>query len=199
MQASCGNCFPLSAPIEDCTEAWWSPQQTGGLQRTFPTEPDLQVSHETIYRTLFLKARGAPKRALNANLRTGRQERGRRPTPSERLGTIPSAVSIRDRSPTVEDRAIRWHWKDDLAAGLQHHHARGAEHALPRLGEARVVIDRSPGAADPTPPPAPDGGALADADVGSWPCDGSASGLHRGDGHPGVRLRSPKPVATGHQ
>ena len=101
-------------------EARWSPQQLAGwLQRTFPSEPALQVSHETIYRTLFLQARGAPKRELTAHLRTGRQERGRRRPPTERRGTIPGAVSIRERPPTVEDRAIPGHWEGDLRIGAR--------------------------------------------------------------------------------
>ena len=101
-------------------EARWSPQQIAGwLQRTFPSEPALQVSHETIYRTLFLQARGALKRELTAYLRTGRQERGRRRPPTERRGTIPGAVSIRERPPTVEDRAIPGHWEGDLRIGAR--------------------------------------------------------------------------------
>ncbi|MBU6367825.1 MAG: hypothetical protein KJT01_16540 [Gemmatimonadetes bacterium] len=91
-------------------EARWFPQQiAGGLHRTFPTEPALQVAYETIYRTLFLQARGALKRELTAYFRTGRLERGRRRTPTEPRGTIPGAVSIRERPPKVEDRAIPEH------------------------------------------------------------------------------------------
>jgi IS30 family transposase len=58
-------------------------------------EPALQVSHENIYQTLFLRANGALKRELTAHLRTGRHERGRRRTPTETRGTTPGAVSIR--------------------------------------------------------------------------------------------------------
>jgi IS30 family transposase len=101
-------------------EARWSRQQIAGwLQRTFPTEPALQVSHETIYQTLFVQARRALQRELPAYLRTGRWERGRRRTPTETRGTIPGAVSIRERPPTVEDRAIPGHWEGDLLIGAQ--------------------------------------------------------------------------------
>ena len=91
-------------------EARWSPQQLAGwLQRTFPTEPALQVSYDPICRMLFLRALGALKRELIAYLRSGRYERGRRRTPSGRRGTSPCSVSIRERPPTVEDRVIPWH------------------------------------------------------------------------------------------
>lgn len=65
----------------------------GWLPRTSPSEPVLQVSRETIYRTLLLQERGALKRELTAYLRRRRLERGRRRTPTERSGTLPGAVS----------------------------------------------------------------------------------------------------------
>jgi IS30 family transposase len=134
-------------------EACWSPLQIAGwLQRTFPTEPALLVSHETIYQTLFVQARGALKRELTAYLRTGRRERGRRRMPAEIRGTIPGAVSIRERPPTVEARAILGYWegyllirarqgstiatlverstRDDVLAKLA---SRSADHLLQRL------------------------------------------------------------------
>jgi IS30 family transposase len=101
-------------------EARWSPQQNARrLQRTFPTEPPLQVSHKTIFQTLFIQARGARKREPTAYLHTGRRKRGRRRTPAETRGTIPSAVSIRERPPTVEDRPIPGHWEGDLLIGVR--------------------------------------------------------------------------------
>jgi IS30 family transposase len=110
----------LCRVVAEKLEARWSPQQIAGwLQRTFPAEPALQVSHETIYQTLYVQARGALKRELTAYLRTGRRERGRRRMPPETRGSIPGAVSIRERPPTVEDRAIPGHWEGDLLIGAR--------------------------------------------------------------------------------
>ena len=99
-------------------EAKWSPEQIAGwLKRQFPSQPDLHVSHETIYRTLFLQARGALKRELTAHLRTQRAERGRRTKPTDQRGRIRDAVSIRERPAEVEDRAVPGHWEGDLLTG----------------------------------------------------------------------------------
>ncbi|WP_310568748.1 IS30 family transposase [Gemmatimonas sp.] len=99
-------------------EAKWSPEQIAGwLKRQFPSQPELHVSHETIYRTLYLQARGALKRELTAHLRTQRTERGRRTKPTDRRGRIRDAVSIRERPAEVEDRAVQGHWEGDLLTG----------------------------------------------------------------------------------
>lgn len=99
-------------------EAKWSPEQIAGwLKRQFPSQPELHVSHETIYRTLFLQARGALKRELTAHLRTQRAERGRRTKPTDGRGRIRDAVSIRERPAEVEDRAVPGHWEGDLLTG----------------------------------------------------------------------------------
>jgi IS30 family transposase len=106
--------------VAERLEARGSPQRiAGGLQRTVPIEPALQASHETIYQTLYVQTLGALKRELTAYLRTGRRLRGRRRTPMETRGTIPGAVSIRERLPTVEDRAIPGHWEGDLLIGAR--------------------------------------------------------------------------------
>ena len=100
----------------------WSPQQIAGwLRTTFPSDPDLQVSHETIYRTLFVQSRGALKRELLQHLRRHRRYRhartaGRRPS---RAGQIVDAVSIRQRPPEIEDRAVPGHWEGDLLEGAK--------------------------------------------------------------------------------
>jgi IS30 family transposase len=100
----------------------WSPQQISGwLKQQFPTDPSLRVSHETIYRTLFLQARGALKRELIAHLRTVR--RLRRPNgvahSSGLRGRIADAVSIRERPAEAQDRAVPGHWEGDLLCGGQ--------------------------------------------------------------------------------
>ena len=101
----------------------WSPQQIAGwLTRTFPDDPCLHVSHETIYRSLFVQSRGVLKRELIGHLR--RRPRIRRTRPGTRArhrrGGIPDAVSIRARPATVADRAVPGHWEGDLLTGGRH-------------------------------------------------------------------------------
>src|SRR5215207_9718584 len=100
----------------------WSPQQISGwLRETFPGDPDLQVSHETIYRSLFIQSRGVLKRSLLGHLR--RQRRFRHARASARVrpkqGQILDAVSIRERPADVEDRALPGHWEGDLVEGAR--------------------------------------------------------------------------------
>ena len=97
----------------------WSPEQIAGwLKRTYPGEPQNQVSHETIYRSLFVQARGVLKKELLEHLRAKRTIRRSRHASLKRngLGQIKDAVSIRER-PSVEDRAVPGHWEGDLIGG----------------------------------------------------------------------------------
>lgn len=98
----------------------WSPEQISGwLQRQYPDSEYYQVSHETIYKSLFVQARGVLKKELLACLRSGRK--CRRPKKmtlkGKNLGTIPNAIPIRDRPASIEDRAIPGHWEGDLIEG----------------------------------------------------------------------------------
>lgn len=98
----------------------WSPEQIAGwLKRMHPAEPEKQVSHETIYRSLFIQARGVLKKELLEHLRAKRTVRRSRHASMKRsgLGQIKNAVSIRERPPSVEDRAVPGHWEGDLIAG----------------------------------------------------------------------------------
>jgi len=98
----------------------WSPQQIAGwLMREHPDEEDKRVSHETIYRSLFIQTRGVLKKELLAHLRATRSIRRSRHATMKRsgLGQINDAVSIRDRPAEAEDRAIPGHWEGDLIAG----------------------------------------------------------------------------------
>jgi len=100
--------------------AQWSPEQISGwLKWQFPMDESLQVSHETIYRTLFVQARGALKKELIGHLRAVR--RIRRPNGVARStglrGQIVDAVSIRERPAEAEDRAVPGHWEGDLLCG----------------------------------------------------------------------------------
>ena len=98
----------------------WSPQQISGwLRQAFPSDADMQVSHETIYRSLFVQSRGVLKRELLQHLRRHRQFRhARQATRIGRgRGQIVDAVSIRERPADVTDRAIPGHWEGDLLTG----------------------------------------------------------------------------------
>jgi IS30 family transposase len=103
----------------------WSPEQISGwLARTYPGEQDLQVSIETIYRSLFVQARGVLRKELTAHLRTRRtMRRSRQATRSgQGRGGIVDAVSIRERPAEASDRAVPGHWEGDLLAGSANTH-----------------------------------------------------------------------------
>jgi len=98
----------------------WSPEQIAGwLKRAFPEEKQSQVSHETIYRSLFVQARGVLKKELLEHLRAKRTIRRSRHASLKRngLGQIKNAVSISQRPASVEDRAVPGHWEGDLIGG----------------------------------------------------------------------------------
>jgi IS30 family transposase len=103
----------------------WSPQQIAGwLKAQFPGDPSMNVSHETIYKSLFIQARGVLKKELLAHLRSRRiMRRGRTATTAgQTRGQIIDAVSIRDRPAEIEDRAIPGHWEGDLLSGSKNTH-----------------------------------------------------------------------------
>ncbi len=98
----------------------WSPQQIAGwLKRTYPHQEHQRVSHETIYRSLYIQGRGVLKKELQAYLRTQRAIRRskRASLKGHELGTITHAVSIKDRPASVNDRPVPGHWEGDLIAG----------------------------------------------------------------------------------
>ncbi len=98
----------------------WSPQQIAGwLRDCYPGHPEMWVSHETIYRSLFVQARGALKKELVGHLRTKRRFRRSRHATyrGQGRGAITDAVSIRERPAEVEDRAVPGHWEGDLVEG----------------------------------------------------------------------------------
>lgn len=98
----------------------WSPQQIAGwLKRNYPDEQERTVSHETIYKTLYIQTRGALKKELAKCLRSNRvMRRSRHSTLKKQgLGGIVDAVSISERPASAEDRAIPGHWEGDLIVG----------------------------------------------------------------------------------
>jgi IS30 family transposase len=102
----------------------WSPEQISGwLKRQFPADQSMQVSHEAIYRSLFIQTRGVLKKELMAHLRTGRQMRqAKGGTTKSGLGQIVDTVSIRERPAEAEDRAVPGHWEGDLLTGANNTH-----------------------------------------------------------------------------
>jgi IS30 family transposase len=98
----------------------WAPQQIAGwLKDEYPQDPELWVSHETIYRSLFVQARGALKKELIGHLRSKRRIRRSRHANKRGngRGEIIDAISIRERPAEIEDRAIPGHWEGDLVEG----------------------------------------------------------------------------------
>ncbi len=103
----------------------WSPEQIAGwLKRRYPGNQEMQISHETIYRSLFVQARGVLKKELVGHLRTRRVIRRSKQghTRGQGRGQIVDAVSIRERPAEVEDRAVPGHWEGDLLAGSHNTH-----------------------------------------------------------------------------
>jgi len=98
----------------------WSPEQIAGwLKRAFPGEAHKQVSHETIYRSLYIQARGVLKKELLEHLRAKRTVRRSKHASMKRhgKGQVKDAISISERPASVEDRAVPGHWEGDLIAG----------------------------------------------------------------------------------
>jgi IS30 family transposase len=110
----------LAGVVAELLRMLWSPEQIAGwLQHTYPNDASLHVSHETIYRSLFIQARGALKKELLEHLRRTRgMRRSRSYTQKTAIhGQIVDAVSISERPASVEDRAVPGHWEGDLVFG----------------------------------------------------------------------------------
>ena len=167
----------------------WSPEQIAGwLKRTYPDEATYQVSHETIYRSLFIQARGALKKELMAHLRRTRgMRRSRHHTQKTSIhGRITDAVSISERPAAAEDRAVPGHWEGDLLFGsknsqiatLVERHAR--EGRRQRYGDGRQHADQARAKVTTR--------ALQIADLGPRQRDGGPSTLHACHRHQGLFL-----------
>ena len=110
----------LARVVAEKLIAWWAPRQIAGwLKRTYPDDETMQVSHETIYKTLYIQARGALKQELIRHLRRTRAIRRSRHHTQKTSdhGRIVDAVSISERPPEAEDRAVPGHWEGDLFCG----------------------------------------------------------------------------------
>ena len=103
----------------------WSPEQVSGwLKSEYPEDESMRVSHETIYRSLFIQARGVLKKELIQHLRFQRRIRRSRHArdSGHHKGQIVDAISIRERPAEIEDRAIPGHWEGDLIGGTKNSH-----------------------------------------------------------------------------
>lgn len=141
---------PLREVVAQRLQESWAPQQIAGwLKREYENQPRMQVSHETIYRSLFVQAKSTLKQELLGQLRSKRQVRRTRTLKDYKQGQIVGAVSIRERPACVEDRAVPGHWEGDLIVGakgsvvatLVERHSRYV--MLAKLGgkDSRTVVD----------------------------------------------------------
>jgi IS30 family transposase len=116
-------CPRLRAVVESKLESRWSPQQISGwLVEEFPHDPEMRVSHETIYLSLFVQARGALRKELTRYLRskhTTRRPRGH--TVMNGQGQLRATLNIRERPAEANDRAVPGHWEGDLLMGKRMH------------------------------------------------------------------------------
>jgi IS30 family transposase len=119
-QCKLGKNRVLAHKVAQKLQLEWSPQQIAGwLKRTYPGDENNQVSHETIYKSLFIQARGALKKELLGHLRRTRGMRRSRHHTQKTAdhGRITQTVSIRERPASVQDRAVPGHWEGDLLCG----------------------------------------------------------------------------------
>ena len=116
-------CERFRAVVEAKLELRWSPQQISGwLVAEFPDDPEMRVSHETIYLSLFVQAKGALRKELTRYLRTrARAAAGRSVTSvMNGQGQLTGSINISERPAEAEDRAVPGHWEGDLIFGKAH-------------------------------------------------------------------------------
>ena len=195
----------LARIVTDKLRMLWSPEQIAGwLQHTYPRDESHRVSHETIYRSLFIQARGALKKELLQHLRRTRgMRRSRHHTQKTDVhGQIVGAVSISERPASVEDRAVPGHWEGDLVFGAHNSQIATLVERQTRYvmlvktgrqghGDGCRRVDQKHAQAAP--------GAVQVTHVGSRQGDGWPQAVHACHRHPGLLLRSTQPLATRQQ
>ena len=190
----------LASVVAQKLQLEWAPEQIAGwLKHAYPDNEAFQVSHETIYKSLFIQARGALKKELLQHLRKTRaMRRSRHKTlKGEGLGQISNTVSIRERPAEVEDRAVPGHWEGDLLFGshnsqivtLVERHTRYVMLVRVKSKDTDTVINALIKHAFAA-------GTLQVAHLGSRQRDGRSSTLLARHRHQGVLLRSTTPLAT---
>ena len=110
----------LRAKVEAKLKAKWSPEEISGwLARTYPNDPEMYVSHETIYQSIFVQGRGALRHELHVSLRSGRAMRRNKKwvKSGHGMGKIRDMVMITERPAEADDRAVPGHWEGDLIMG----------------------------------------------------------------------------------
>jgi IS30 family transposase len=119
-RAKLAQCRRLRGVVERKLEAKWSPQQISAwLALEYPDRPEMQVSHETIYQSLFVQSRGALRKELHSCLRSGRAMRRAKAYTKGNVGQgqLKNMVMISERPAEVKDRAVPGHWEGDLIFG----------------------------------------------------------------------------------
>ncbi|YAL83399.1 IS30 family transposase [Dermacoccaceae bacterium W4C1] len=135
----------LLSVITGWLEADWSPEQISAmLKQTYPGDDAMRVSHETIYRSLFVQSRGQLRKDLTAHLRSGRSYRKTQGSGRMR-GRIPGMINISDRPAEVADRAVPGHWEGDLIIGAA---GQGAVMTLVERASRFVLLAPIPGRRD---------------------------------------------------
>ena len=113
-----GSNHQLRGVVEEKLELWWSPVQISDwLTEAYPDSEEMQVSHETIYQSLFVQGKGSLRKELWRCLRSGRATRRPQGRPASTKGQIRDMVMISERPAEVEDRAVPGHWEGDLLMG----------------------------------------------------------------------------------
>lgn len=120
-QSKLAGCPRLRREVAKKLTLKWSPEQISRwLAGAYPDDPEMHVSHETIYLSLFVQSRGELRRELHRSLRTGRAMRRSKQRQATGSGLIPGMVMISERPAEVEDRAVPGHWEGDLIVGSNH-------------------------------------------------------------------------------
>jgi transposase, IS30 family len=194
----------LRRVIEAKLESRWSPQQIAQhLRRHYPHDERMRASHETIYQSLFVQARGSLRRELTTYLRTRRMSRRQRGR-AETRGRIIDMVHVRERPADAADRAVPGHWEGDLLLGAR---ARSAIATLVERTSRFVLLVALPEGRSTEAVTAALGTTIVtlpqalerNADLGSGRGDGGARALHQPDGGAGVLLRPAQPLAARQQ
>jgi transposase, IS30 family len=120
-QGKLARCPRLRRKVAEKLALRWSPEQISRwLAGAHPDDPEMHVSHETIYLSLFVQSRGELRRELHHSLRTGRVMRRSKQRQATGAGKIPGMVMISERPAEIEDRAVPGHWEGDLIMGSKH-------------------------------------------------------------------------------
>ena len=177
----------------------WSPEEIAGwLRRTYPHDENRQVSHETIYKTLFIQARGALKKELLAHLRQTKSMRHPRGH-TQKKRQIKDAISIRERPAEAEDRAVPGHWEGDLLIGANNSQIAtlgGTSNSLLHAGSSQKQRHRDGDQCTDQACTEVTAGTLQITHLGPRQGDGRSPALLAGNRYQGVLLRSAAPLAT---